>query len=72
MVGQTYPTEIQLNKTNSSDTEAPFLNLKSSITNGIIFSKTYFKRGEFYFRLVNFLFLDGDVPHSPSYGEYIS
>ena len=25
MVGQIYPTELQLNKTNSSDTEAPFL-----------------------------------------------
>ena len=24
MVGQIYPTEIQLNKANSSDTEAPF------------------------------------------------
>ena len=24
MVGQTYPTELQLNKANSSDTEAPF------------------------------------------------
>ena len=47
MVGQTYPTEIQLNETNSSDTEAPFLNLKLSITNGIISSKIYFKRGEF-------------------------
>ena len=25
MVGQIFPTELQLNKTNSSDTEAPFL-----------------------------------------------
>ena len=28
MVGQIYPTEFQLNKANSSDTEAPFLDLK--------------------------------------------
>ena len=27
MVGQIYPTELQLNKANSSDTEAPFLDL---------------------------------------------
>ena len=27
MVGQIYPTEFQLNKANSSDTEAPFLDL---------------------------------------------
>ena len=28
MVGQIYQNELQLNKTNSSDIEAPFLNLK--------------------------------------------
>ena len=35
MVGQIYPTELQLNKANSSDTEATFLDLNLSITNGI-------------------------------------
>ena len=39
MVGQIYPTDIQLNKANSSDTEAPFLDLNLSITNGIVSSK---------------------------------
>ena len=38
MVGQIYPTELQLNKANSSDTEAPFLDLNLSITNGIVSS----------------------------------
>ena len=28
MVGQIYPTELQLNKSNSSDTEAPFFGLE--------------------------------------------
>ena len=32
MLGQIYPTELQLNKANSSDTEAPFLDLNLSIT----------------------------------------
>ena len=44
MVGQIYPTELQLNKTNSSDTEAPFLDLNLSITNGIVSFKVYDKR----------------------------
>ena len=39
LVGQIYPTELQLNKANSSDTEAPFLDLNLSITNGIVSSK---------------------------------
>ena len=44
MVGQIYPTELQLNKANSSYTEAPFLDLNLSITNGIVSSKIYDKR----------------------------
>ena len=72
MVGQIYPTELQLNKANSSDTEALFLDLNLSITNGIVSSKIYDKRDYFNFEIVNFPFLDGNIPRSPSYGVYIS
>ena len=72
MVGQIYPTELQLNKANSSDTEAPFLDLNLPITNGIVSSKIYDKRDDLNFEIINFPFLDGDVPRSPSYGVYIS
>ena len=43
MVDQMYPTKLQLNKANSSDAEAPFLELNLSITNGIVSSKIYDK-----------------------------
>ena len=72
MVGQIYSAELQLNKANSSDTEAPFLDLNLSITNGIVSSKIYDKQDDFNFDIVNFYFLDGDVPRSLSYGVYIS
>ena len=72
MVGQIYPTELQLIKENSSDTEAAFLDLNLSIKNGMVSSKIYDKRDDFDFELVNFPFLDGDVPRSPSYGVYFS
>ena len=72
MVGQIYPTELQLNKANSSDNEAPFLDLNLSITNGIVSSKIYDKRDDFDFKIVNFPFLDGYFPRSPFYGVYIS
>ena len=62
MVGQIYPTELQLNKGNSSDTEALFLDLNLSITNGIVSSKIYDKQKDFNFEIVKFPFLDGDVP----------
>ena len=71
VVGQISPTELQLNKTNSSDTGAPFLDLNLSITNGLVSSKIYDKGDDFNFEIVNFPFLNEDVPHSPSYGVYI-
>ena len=72
MVGHIYPTELQLYKKNSSDTEAWFFNLNLSITNDVVSPKIYYKRDDFNFEIVNFPFLDGDVPRSPSYGKYIS
>ena len=66
------PAELQLNKANSSDTEAPFLDLKLSISNGTVSSKIYDKRDDFDFDIVNFPFLDGDVPQRTTYGVYIS
>ena len=61
-----------MNKANPSDTEFLFLDLDLSIINVIVSSKIYDKRDNFNFELVNFPFLDGDVPRSPSYGVYIS
>ena len=72
MVNRIYPPELQLNKANTSDTEAPFLDLHLSVSNGFVSSKIYDKRDDFDFDIVNFQFLDGDVPRSTSYGVYIS
>ena len=59
-------------KANISDTEAPFLDLHLSVANGFVSSKIYDKRDDFDFDIVNFPFLDGDVPRRASYGVYIS
>ena len=72
VVIQIYPSELQLNKANTSDTKAAFLDLHLSISNDIVSTKIYDKRDEFDFEIVNFPFLDGDVPCSTSYGVYIS
>ena len=72
MVNRNYPSELQLNKANVSDTEASFLDLHSSISDGFIKTKIYDKRDDFDFNIVNFPFLDGDVPRLASYGIYIS
>ena len=72
MVNQIYPPELQLNKANISDTEAPFLDLHLSVANGFVSPKIYDKRDDFDFDIINFPFLDGDVPRRASYGVYIS
>ena len=48
MVSQIYPTELQLNKANSFDTEAPFFNWDLFITNDIVSCKIYDKRDDFF------------------------
>ena len=72
MVNQIYPPELQLNKADTIDTAAPFLNLYMSISNSFFSSKIYDKRDDFDFDIVNFPFLDDYVPRRPSYGVYIS
>ena len=72
MVDCIYPTEFQLNKANSNDTEAPFLDFILCISCGTVSTKIYDKRDDFDFDIVNFPFLDGDVPRRTSYGVYIS
>ena len=57
MVNRIYPSELQLNKANVSDTEASFLDLHLSISDGFVQTKIYDKRDDFDFDIVNFPFL---------------
>ena len=70
MVNRIYPPELQLNKANTSDTEAPFLDLHLSrlSSNRFVSTKIYDKRDDFHFDIVNFPFLDSDVPVIPLTG----
>ena len=62
-----YPTELQLNKANTSDKETSFIDLKIKVHTSV-----YDKCDDFGFPIVNFPWLSGDVPRLPSYGVYIS
>ena len=72
MVNRIYPPDLQLNKANTSDTEASLLDLHLSISKGFFSSRIYEKCDDFDLDIVKFLYLDGDVPRSTSYGAYIS
>ena len=56
IVSQIYHIELQLNKANTSDTDAAFLDLHLSISNDIVSTKIYDKRDDFDFDIVNFHF----------------
>ena len=53
-----------------SDAEVSFLDLHLSILDGFVKTKIYDKRDDFDFDIVNFPFLDGDVPRSAYFLTY--
>ena len=63
MVSQKYPSELQINKANTSDTKAALSDLQLSISNDIVSTKKYEKHDDFAFQIVS---------RSTSYGVYIS
>ena len=67
-----YPKELVLNKTGTDDLKTPILDLDIKIVHGEIQTSVYDKREDFGFCIVNFPWLDGDIPRLPSYGINIS
>jgi hypothetical protein len=63
-----FPTELQLNKTNSWNLTTSFLDLHITIKNNSIHMKIYDKRDDFDSGIVNYPHVDGDVLHATSYG----
>ena len=57
MISQIYPSDLQLNKANTSKTEVAILDLHLSISNDIVSTKIHDKRDDFDFENVNFPFL---------------
>ena len=73
IVSQIYPSELQLNKANTFDTEAAFLDLHLSISNDIGSTIIYDKRETTYILKLSIShFFDGDVPRTTSYEVYTS
>ena len=62
-----YPTELQLNKENTSDKETSFLDLNVKVIDSDVHTSVNDKRDNFGFPIVNFPWLSEDVPRLPSY-----
>ena len=60
MVNKICPPELQLNNVNTSDTEVPFCGF--DCFNCFVSCNFYDKGDDFGFDIVNFTYLDGEVP----------
>ena len=67
-----YPTELQLNKAKTSDIETSFLDLNIKVVGIEVHTSVYDKCDNFWFSIVNFPCLSGDVAGLPSYSVNIS
>ena len=67
MVSHINPSKLQLDRASFLD-----LHLSTCISDGFVKTKIYNKQYDFDIAIVDFPFLDGDVPRSTSFGVYIS
>ena len=63
-----YPTELQLQKGNTSGKDTSFLDLDMKDIGSDVHTSVYDKRDDFGFPIVDFPWLSGDVPRLTSYG----
>ena len=72
-VKEIYPSQLTVEKANTSDDLANYLDLTFIIeSNNRLYTKLYDKRDDFNLHIVNFPFLSSNIPSNPSYGVYIS
>ena len=67
-----YPSELVLKNTNTTARKSNYLDLTISIVNGKFRYQLYDKRQDFPFMVINYPFINGNVPRVPSYGVYLS
>ena len=72
-VDRIYPSELEIKETTDSSSSAAFLDLYLQYDQrGQLTTRLYDKRDDFDFPIVNFPFLDSNIPASPTYGIYMS
>ena len=67
-----YPKELVLKKTTEKPDMVSYLDICISIMNKRFCTSVYDKRDSFNFHIVNFPFLNSNIPVTPAYGIYIS
>ena len=68
-----YPIELEIKYTTDTDRSASYLGLHLEIdSEGRLRTKSYDKRDDFNFSVVNFPFICSNFPTAPAYGVYLS
>ena len=68
-----YPKELVLNDENmNNNKEGTFLDISVKIVSNKIISKTYDKRDDYKFEIINYPDLSGNIPKGVAYGVYTS
>ena len=72
-VKEIYPPSLDLKEATDNPNGRSYLDLYLFKTeNGLLSRRLYDKRDDFNFDIVNYPFLDSNIPISPAYGVYIS
>ena len=71
-IGDIYPPELVLKKTTGCNDVVSYLDLAMKINNSQFCTTVYDKRDDFNFKIVNFPYMDSNIPAGPAYGVYIS
>ena len=67
-----YPSSMELKNTNVGPRSCTYLDLYISIYRGKYNFRSYDKRRDFNFEVINYPYLNSNIPKNPSYGVFIS
>ena len=71
-ISELYPPEMELKNTNLTTDTCTYLDLYISVYRGKYNFKSYDKRNDFPFNIINFPHLISNIPKSPAYGVFTS
>ena len=67
-----YPKELELKETTESEESCSFLDLLLFNDDSELKCRVYDKRDDFNFNIVNYPFMESNIPINPAYGVYVS
>ena len=72
LIKDIYPPVMELENTNLSQNKVNYLDMTISIYRGKYFFKSFDKRNDFGFDIINYPDIRGNIPKRPAYGVFIS